>query len=123
MILHTFACNNAPVPHPVQFCLACGTQICACFGGSNGQCPVCYRGLLSQFAKPRGCGYKGCTAHAVAASPRVGYACLEHAKTRGGYDPYAHPTRITEYHQDGQLAYYSVVVRDRIAKGTQASGV
>lgn len=116
-MMHRFACKE----NETQFCLACAAIVCACQGTARGQCPVCHRGLLSQYAKPRGCGYKGCKAHAVAESPRVRYACLEHAVKRGGYTP-LDAWRMPEQAQ-GSLAYYSTVVRDRIAAGTQATGM
>jgi len=70
-----------------QICLACNAQVCACYGSARGTCPICYRGFLSNYYAPKQCGYKGCTAHAVATTPRVGQACLSHAVERGNYKP------------------------------------
>lgn len=86
-MMHAFGCKQ----ERWQVCLACGAQVCACHGMARGQCPVCFRGFLSNYYKAQPCGYKGCTSHAVAAVPRVKRACLEHAVKRGGYKPPAIP--------------------------------
>ena len=82
---HSFGCKQ----DRWQVCLACKAQVCECHGLARGQCPECYRGLLSNYYRlpPRACGYKGCDAPAVAATPRVKFACLEHVIARGGYRP------------------------------------
>lgn len=75
-----------------QLCLGCGAKVCGCHGTARGQCPVCYRGLLTNYYSfSRTCGYKGCKAPAVASSPRVGFACMAHAVERGGYKPPVNP--------------------------------
>jgi len=108
---HSFSCPRTTT----QVCLACGAQVCACHGITRGQCPVCFRGLLSQYYKPQRCRYKGCAAHAVAATPRVGFACLEHATERGGFQqPSA--ARIAEYHQSGPLAPYTATLTQRMQR-------
>lgn len=84
-MIHSFGCKQ----DSWQVCLACKAQVCACRGLARGQCPECYRGLLTNYYSipPRPCGYKGCKAPAVAATPRVKFACMEHAIVRGGYKP------------------------------------
>lgn len=99
-MFHSFGCNQTAS----RLCIACGTPVCACEGIGRGQCPVCYRGLLTGYsgAGNRRCGYKGCNNLAVASSPRVGYACYHHAVTRGGYqEPSA--DRVRAYEQRGKL--------------------
>ena len=101
-VLHAYGCPQ----QATQVCLACGTQVCACHGLARGQCPVCYRGFLSQYYRPVKCGYKGCDKLAVAASPRVKRACLEHAVARGGFRQPT-PERVSEYRQEGRHAPYT----------------
>lgn len=81
--MHAYGCPK----QSWQICLGCGAKVCGCAGTARGQCPECYRGLLSGYYKPIPCGYKGCKSHAVAAAPRVGFACFHHAVDRGGYNP------------------------------------
>jgi hypothetical protein len=102
MIMHSFACPR----QAAQVCLACGTRVCACHGTARGTCPVCYRGYLSGWYRPVACGYRGCTALAVAESPRVGRACLHHAVTRGGWQTPS-PRRVAEYAQAAPLIEYT----------------
>ena len=83
---HSHGCNQGAW----QLCLGCGAKVCACRGSARGQCPECYRGLLTGFyslSVPLKCGYKGCSKAAVAATPRVGRACYAHAVEKGGYAP------------------------------------
>lgn len=63
--------------HRPSRCRACGTLQCWTNGLARGQCAVCYVGLLDAFAD-RTCGYAGCGKQAVAAAPRVRYACKDH---------------------------------------------
>lgn len=65
----------------VTTCMACETPQCMSNGLGRGQCSICLVGLLTGWGMgDRPCGYKGCTALAVAAVPRVQYACREHLK-------------------------------------------
>lgn len=67
---------------PTSCCLACGTIQCLHNGLARGQCSLCLVGLLDGYSTHR-CGYAGCKAQAVAAAPRVRYACHEHATAKG----------------------------------------
>lgn len=68
----------------VTTCLACGSPQCMQAGGSNGQCGICYHGLLVGWSGwKKVCGYKGCNEQAVAAVPGKRYACKEHLARRG----------------------------------------
>lgn len=108
-MIHSWNC----LQQATQLCLACNTRICACHGIGNGQCPVCYRGFLTQYYKPMACGYKGCTENAVAKSPRVERACLKHATERGDYTG-AEPQRQREYAQHGPYATYTATLLRRL---------
>ena len=61
-------------------CLACGTVQCMVNGLSNGQCKICYAGLLPGWAgsNPGQCTYKGCTNTAVARGRDRKQICLAH---------------------------------------------
>lgn len=118
-VFHSFGCKQ----QSTQVCLACGTEVCACHGLARGQCPVCYVGFLSNYYKPKLCGYKGCKGHAVATVPRVGKACLEHAKSRAKFA--VDPRRVEEYAQIGIRTPYTSTLLDRllpefIAKAAQS---
>jgi hypothetical protein len=83
-MFHAFGCQQ----QSWQLCLGCGSQVCGCAGTARGQCPVCLRGLLTAYYKiGHRCGYKGCGKAAVAATPRMGYACYACAVEKGGYNP------------------------------------
>jgi len=75
--------------------------------------------MLSQYYHAKPCGYKGCTAPAVAESPRVGRACLKHATERGGYAG-ADPKRLADYTQNGPLAPYSATLAARTRMAVQS---
>lgn len=100
-MLHSFGCKQ----ESARFCLACGTVVCGCQGTARGQCPACYRGLLAGYylAGDRKCGYAGCNKAAVAASPRVGHACLHHALEKGGYK-FPAPDQVRAYEHAGRPA-------------------
>ena len=62
-------------------CLACGTKQCMVNGLGNGQCSVCYHGLLEGWAGSacgQACSYKGCKQHAVARGRGRKRVCLAH---------------------------------------------
>lgn len=100
--VHSYGCQQ----QSWQICLGCGSQVCGCQGTARGQCPECYRGLLtSYYTIGTKCAYKGCNHAAVAATPRVGFACYAHAVERGGYNPPA-AERI-EYKLPGQPTYHT----------------
>jgi hypothetical protein len=83
-MVHSYGCPQ----QSWQLCLGCGSKVCGCQGTARGQCPECYRGLLTSYYKiGHQCGYKGCKSHAAVAVPRVKFACLAHAIERGGYKP------------------------------------
>ena len=111
-MLHSYVCTQ----QSAQLCLACGTRICACYGTARGQCPVCYRGLLSNYYRLIPCGYAGCKNHAVAASPRVGFACLSHAIEKGKFN-LPDDRRISEYQTDAPLTAYSAQLIDKLSIG------
>ena len=100
MPTHAHGCPQAAW----QLCLGCGAQVCGCRGLARGQCPHCYRGLLTGYYKVgTRCGYTRCDQPAVASSPRVGLACFAHSIIKGGYAPPAlpaaapgHPTSYTQ---------------------------
>lgn len=82
--MHAYSCKQGSW----QLCLGCGAKVCGCYGTARGQCPECYVGLLTNFYRiGHKCGYKGCNAHAVAAVPRVGFACAKHAAEKAKYSP------------------------------------
>ncbi len=65
----------------VSTCLACGTEQCSSNGLGNGQCSVCYVGLLpgwSGSASGQACSYKGCTSFAVARGRGRKRICADH---------------------------------------------
>lgn len=70
-------------------CPACGSRQCHSNGSGNGTCQVCHYGWLpgwSRSAYDRECGYRGCSAPAVANAPRVKRVCAAHldrAKVNG----------------------------------------
>jgi hypothetical protein len=70
-------CAGEKRAHPPSICKACGTPQCWTNGLARGQCSICLIGLLDRFSA-RKCGYAGCGHDAVAAVPRVKYACKTH---------------------------------------------
>lgn len=107
MLIHSYGCPK----DSWQLCLGCGAKVCGCHGTARGQCPVCYRGLLTNYYKlGLKCGYKGCIAPAVASSPRVMFACMHHAVARGGYAPPVDPVGDGA----GRPTYYTQHVLDRL---------
>ena len=111
-MMHSYGCPK----ESWQLCLGCGAKVCGCHGVGRGQCPECYRGLLTNYYRiGRTCAYKGCGKPAVAAVPRVKFACAEHARSKGGYAP-----KVTDgdgngrptYHTQSVLRHFAEVLRN-----------
>lgn len=83
---------------PESTCLACGLTQCHSNGGARGQCDICHYGLLPGWSGwDRPCGYAGCRNRAVAAAPRVRYACRDHLARASIMLPHRGHVTLAEY--------------------------
>ena len=81
----------------VAVCLLCGSPQCFGNGGSNGQCGICYAGLLPGWSGSDGtCTYKRCEAPAVARGRGRKKVCKDHARHQGLGTPDLTHKRLVE---------------------------
>lgn len=68
-------------------CLLCGSPQCSSNGLRDGQCPICYHGLLPGWSgSDCKCTYKGCNKTAVARGRGRRPICMDHAIHQFGPD-------------------------------------
>lgn len=83
---HCGICKGEARACRVTTCVACGSDQCMSNGLGNGQCSVCYVGLLpgwSRFERP--CRYSGCKAQAVAQDGKWSVCAVHLEKRKPGY--------------------------------------